>query len=63
MPRYQVIEKRALYNGVIIDAVDEQAAKQYDGTIIAESETDSWGDELHSIEEVEPDREEVELPG
>lgn len=62
MPRYQVIQKRAYYDGVLIDAADEEAAKNGDGEVVDSATTDSWYDELHSLEEVDPDTEEIDLP-
>ena len=59
MPRYVVIEKRALHNAVLIEAENEQDARGYKGDIIDESETDTWGDELLSVEEVPGDTDEI----
>jgi hypothetical protein len=58
-PRYLVIEKRSLRNAIIIEAEDEQAAKDCKGEILDENETDTWADELLSIEEVDDDVDEV----
>lgn len=62
MPRYQIVTVRALYNAVLIEAENEEAARNYDGDIIDESETDTWADHEHSFEQVADDCEEVELP-
>jgi hypothetical protein len=53
MPRYRVVEKRSIYNGILIDAESEEAAKQGEGLIVAEDETDSWADKLVSVEQVD----------
>lgn len=59
MPRYRVIERRALKTGVIIEADDEKAASNYQGNIIDEYETDTWSDELLSCEQVDDDCDDV----
>lgn len=62
MPRFQVVTVRALYNSILIDAEDENAARHCVGEIIDESETDTWAERMHSIEQVADDCEEAELP-
>lgn len=57
MPRYRVCERRALHNFTLIDAESEEAATKYDGDVLDECETDTWGEELVSCEEVPGDTE------
>jgi hypothetical protein len=61
MPRFKVLEKRAYTHGVFIDAEDEEAASHFQGEIVEESETDSYGDEILSVEQVDDDAEYLEL--
>lgn len=62
MPRYQIIEKRAYYEGVVIDAESEEAALMLEGEVVANAQSDGWLDAVHAVEEVAPDTDEVELP-
>ncbi len=61
MPRYLVIERRALKWGYLIDAENEEAAGYLDGEIVSEAETDTWGEELLSVEEVASDEDMIAL--
>lgn len=60
MPRFRVVEVRAYRSKYLIDAEDEQAAKNLNGAIIDSLDTDSWGESLESIEEVGEDEEEID---
>jgi hypothetical protein len=44
---------------MLIDAENEQAAKSGQGEIVDEAETDSYGYEIVSIEEVDPEEDEA----
>ncbi len=61
MPRYLVTERRAYKSAMLIDAEDEEAAEKGDGDIIDTSDTDSWADELLSVEEVDADQDYAEI--
>lgn len=56
MPRYRLIERRAYEEAVLIEAESREAAMKYDGRIIDEAKTDSWGEELIRCEQVSDDR-------
>lgn len=53
MKKYKVIEKRMSVVEYEIEAESEEAAKQLEGEIIDEQETDNYGYELVSCEEIE----------
>lgn len=61
MPRFRIVEERCFKSGILIDAVDEDAAQRGDGDIIETAETDSWGFRLLEVEEVDADAEYLEL--
>ncbi len=51
--KYKVIEKRMLVVEYEIEAETEEKAKQLDGEILDEQETDNYGYDLVSCEEME----------
>ena len=53
MKKYKVIEKRMSVVEYEIEAESEEAAKQLEGEIIDEQETDNYGYDLVSCEEIE----------
>ena len=59
MPRYLVIEHRMHKSGYLIDAESEDAAQGLDGDIVDEANTDDWGYEILSVEEVNPETDTV----
>lgn len=56
MPKFHVTEIRAFKAGYLVEAEDAEDAKKCDN-ILDENETDSWGHELLSVEEVGDDEE------
>lgn len=55
MPRYQVVEHRMHKSGYLIDAASEDDARGLNGDVIDEANTDDWGYEVLSVEEVDQD--------
>lgn len=53
MPLYKVTERRCVTNHVLIDAEDEQAAREYNGIVIEEQESEAWSDGSISVEETD----------
>jgi hypothetical protein len=57
MPKFHVTEERAYKASYLIEAENEDAARQLSGEILDSNETDSWGERLLDIEEVSDDEE------
>ena len=53
MPLYRVVERRCYDSEYVIDADDEEAAQNLNGTIVEEQDGDSFAESLISSEQVE----------